>query len=123
MTVCSTRNRYAFNSWPVRTVLHSTEPLSQMGPKIWEIVPNDMKDLSTLTAFKKVIKQWRPHACPCRLCRTCIYQVGFTKTFECKINLFCTVSFISRDIQFLTFCTYAVRTLFIAILFIFLYFF
>ena len=45
-----------------------------LGTEIWELVPSDMKNLSSLTAFKKVIKQWKPHAC---LCRTYIYQVGF----------------------------------------------
>ena len=77
MAVYNTRNRSIFYSRPVRTVLHGTESLSHLGPKIWELVPSDMKNLSSLTAFKKAIKQWKPHACPCRLCRTYIYQVGF----------------------------------------------
>ena len=77
MTVHNTRNRSIFYSQAVRTVLHGTESLSYLGPKIWELVPSDMKNLSSLTAFKKAIKQWKPHACPCRLCRTYIYQVGF----------------------------------------------
>ena len=29
------------------------------------------------SVFKKAIKQWKSHACPCRLCRAYIYQVGF----------------------------------------------
>ena len=69
-TVYNTRNKSTFYS-------HGPESLSHLGPKIWELVPNDMKNLSTLTAFKKAIKQWKPHACPCRLCRSYIYQVGF----------------------------------------------
>ena len=77
MTVYNTRNRCTFYSRPVRTVFHGTESLSHLGSKILELVPNDMKNLSLLTAFKKAIKQWKPHACPCRLCRTYIYQVGF----------------------------------------------
>ena len=77
MTVYNTRNRCSFYSRPVRTVVHGTESLSQLGPKIWELVPSDMKNFSSLTAFKKAIKQWKPDACPCRICRTYIYQVGF----------------------------------------------
>ena len=65
------------HSQPVHTVLHGTESLSHLGLKIWELVPSDMKNLSTLTIFKKAIKQWKPNARPCRLCRTYIYQVGF----------------------------------------------
>ena len=50
---------------------------SHVGLKVWELVPDDMKNFSSLTAFKKAIKQWKPHASPCRLCRIYIYQVGF----------------------------------------------
>ena len=77
MTVYSTRSRSTFYSQPVCTVLHGKESLSHLGPKIWELVPSDMKNISTLTAFKKATKQWKPHACPCQLWRTYIYQVGF----------------------------------------------
>ena len=77
MTVYNTRNWSTFFSRPIRTVFHVTESLSHLGPKFWELVPSDMKNLSTITAFKKSIKQWKPHDCPCRLCRTYIYRVGF----------------------------------------------
>ena len=77
MTVYNTRSRSTFYSRPVRTVFYGTESLSHLGPNIWELVSSDMKNLSILTAFRKVIKQWKPHACPCRLCRSYIYQVGF----------------------------------------------
>ena len=36
-----------------------------------------LKNFSSLTVFKKAIKQWKPHASPCRLCRIYIYQVFF----------------------------------------------
>ena len=74
MTMCSIRNRSIFYFRPVRSASHGTKSLSHWGPKIWELVASDMKDLSTLTAFKKAIKQLKPHACPCRLCRTYIYR-------------------------------------------------
>ena len=77
MAVYNTRNRSTLYSRPVGTVLQDTESLSHLGPKIWELVPSDMKNLSSLTGFKKAIKQWKPHVCPCRLCRTYIYQAGF----------------------------------------------
>ena len=38
LIVYSTRNRSAFCSRPVRTVLHGKESLSHLGPKIWELV-------------------------------------------------------------------------------------
>ena len=77
MTLYNTRNRSTFYSQPVRTVLHSTESLCHLVPKIWQLMPSDMKSLSSLIVFKKAVKQWKPHACSSRLCRTYIYQVGF----------------------------------------------
>ena len=87
MTVHNTRTRSTFYSRPVRTVLHGTESLSHLRPKIWELLPSDMKNLSSITTFKKVIKQWKPHVCPCRLCRTYI-SGWFRLTFEYKTNFF-----------------------------------
>ena len=55
ITVYNTRSRSTFYSRSVRTVLHDTESLSYWRPKIWELVPNDMKNLSTLAVFKKAI--------------------------------------------------------------------
>ena len=77
MIVYNTRNRSTFYYRPVRIVLHGTESLSHLRLKILELVPSDIENLSSLTASKKTIKQWKPHACSCRLCRTYVYQVGF----------------------------------------------
>ena len=60
MTVYDTRNWYTFYSRQVYTVLHGKEPLSHSGPKIKKIVPNVMKNLSTLTAFENTMKFWKP---------------------------------------------------------------
>ena len=78
MTVYKTRNRSTFYSRPVYIVLHGTESLSHLKPKFWEFKPSDMKNLSSLTAFKKAIKKWKPHACRCRLVEpTSIMLVSF----------------------------------------------
>ena len=87
MTVYNTRNKFTLYSRPVRTVLHGTESFSHWGPKIWEFVPSNTKNLSSHTAFKKAIKQWKSHASSCRLCRAYIYEVvwfrDMIKTFDC----------------------------------------
>ena len=67
ITVYNSRNRSIFYSRPFHTILHGTESLFHLGLKIWELVPSDMKNLPTLTAFKRAIKQWKPHIFPCRL--------------------------------------------------------
>ena len=57
MTVFNTINRSTLYSRPVRTVLHGAESFFHLGLEIWEIAPNDIINISTLTAFKKIIKK------------------------------------------------------------------
>ena len=73
----NTRNRRVFHSRPIKTVYYGSETLSHLGPKIWELVPDEIKSLNFLTSFKAAIKKWKPTDCPCRLCREYITQVGF----------------------------------------------
>ena len=56
---------------------HGTESLSNLGPRIWNLVPDKLKQLVDIHAFKKEIKKWKPEKCPCRLCKTYIPRVGF----------------------------------------------
>ena len=61
----------------VQTVYHGTESISYLGPKIWDIVPAEMKNAISLNSFKAQIKKWLPFNCPCRLCKPYINGVGF----------------------------------------------
>ena len=60
-----------------RTVYFGTESISSLAPKIWEIVPCEIKNAKSLDNFKKRIKLWATHKCPCRLCKRYIGNVGF----------------------------------------------
>ena len=51
----------------VRTVYNGTKSVSYLGPKIWDIVPEEYKTLNSLNSFKESIKNWVPLNCPCRL--------------------------------------------------------
>ena len=46
-------------------------------PKLLELVPNNIEYCNLLSKFKKLIKSWKPDACPCRLCKIYIALVGF----------------------------------------------
>ena len=63
------RTNSSFAVRPVHSFCHGTESLSFLGPKIWELVPEDAKQSESVEIFKKKIKQWEPSRCPCRLCR------------------------------------------------------
>ena len=71
------RNLSYFITPQVNTVHHGTESLSDLGPKIWEILPEELKKKKSLNSFKETIKLWKPNDCPCRLCKVCIDGVGF----------------------------------------------
>ena len=73
------RTNSSFAVRPVHSVYHGTESLSFLGPKIWELVPEDAKQSESLEIFKKTIKQWVPSSsrCPCRLCRIYLQNIGF----------------------------------------------
>ena len=73
----NTRNKRTFKSRHVKTVRYGTGSLAYLAPKIWELVPNEMKNLESLAAFKTAIKKWKTRNCPCRLCKNYIPQVGF----------------------------------------------
>ena len=61
----------------VKSVRYGTESISSLAPKIWEILPNEIKDSDTLQIFKAKIKKWVPVECPCRLCKIYLPQTGF----------------------------------------------
>ena len=71
------RHTSHFSIPPVRSVCNETERLSFLGPKIWDIVPIELKEVKTLSAFKSGIKNWWPENCPCRLCKQHLANIGF----------------------------------------------
>ena len=58
-----------YNFHNPKTVYNGTETLQYLGPKIWDILPKNVKHSTNLEMFKQNIKKWIPTKCPCRLCR------------------------------------------------------
>ena len=54
----------------IKTVHYGLQSVRYLGPKIWELVPNNIKYSNSLSNFKKLSKSWKPEACPYRLCKT-----------------------------------------------------
>ena len=71
------RNITDFTIPAIRTVYHGSESISFLGPKIWNMLPDRLKNANSLEIFKSEIKKWTPENCPCRLCRLYIQNVGF----------------------------------------------
>ena len=71
------RNSSNFCLPNVKSVFNGLESISYLGPKIWSILPDDIKQSESLDTFKKNIKTWIPNDCPCRLCKTYLEGIGF----------------------------------------------
>ena len=54
----------------VKTTNFGINSLRYLAPKIWEQIPEDIKNCNSLIQFKRKIKKWVPQNCPCRLCKT-----------------------------------------------------
>ena len=68
------RQRSQFETPRVNSVFSGTESLKFLGPKVWALVPDEMKQLESLGKFRNAIKQWKPTSCPCRLYKRCIHR-------------------------------------------------
>ena len=70
-------NFQALESSRKRTVKFKTETISYRGPQIWNLIPEILRTLATLSKFEKTNKKWKCDACLCRMCKTYIQRVDF----------------------------------------------
>ena len=61
----------------VRTTSFGIETIAYLGNRLWQLLPQEIKQSNTLPIFKKRIKCWKGGECNCRLCKRYIPQVGF----------------------------------------------
>ena len=45
----------------VNSVYNGIKRVSFLGPRIWEMIPENKKKLESLNSFKKEIKNWKPN--------------------------------------------------------------
>ena len=56
----------------IRTTQYGIESVSNLEAKLWNLLPREIKNSSSLTVFKNKIRKWTPEKCPCKLCQTYI---------------------------------------------------
>ena len=71
------RRNDTFEKRKVHPDYRGTGSLLFVGPKIWDLVPVELKQSKTFYSFKLKIRNWLPFECPCRIYKTYIQQVGF----------------------------------------------
>ena len=70
-------NENLFKSKKIKTVSWGNSNLAYLGPRIWDIIPQEIKKEVDLVIFKKKIRQWKPSGCPCRICKKFVLGLGF----------------------------------------------
>ena len=66
-----------FKTRNMHTTAFGLQSLSYLGPKIWNLIPTDLKTLDSYELFKRKRRQWIPKKCPCKLCKNYIHQIGY----------------------------------------------
>ena len=66
------RSQTDFKQGPVNTVNYGLKSLRYLAPKIWDIIPLEIRN-----EFITNIKSWIPKHCPCTLCRIYIHHVDY----------------------------------------------
>ena len=56
----------------IRTTQYGIESVSNLEAKLWNLLPREIKNSSSLTVFKNKIRKWTPEKCPCKICQTYI---------------------------------------------------
>ena len=70
------QRQYNLRSWSnftplfVRTVNYGIERIIYLGPKIWESIPSNIKEVDRIERFKSCIRKRKPESRPCRRCKT-----------------------------------------------------
>ena len=63
------------------------DTISYRGPQLWNLAPQEIKESASFLIFKDKIKKWNCKNCPCRLCRTFLFNlVLYEKYFDSWVS-------------------------------------
>ena len=71
------RSGSQFHQPSANNIWNGLETISYLGWKIWNMVPAEIKQKSSLSSFKGEIKKCIPENYPCRICKKYLTSVGF----------------------------------------------
>ena len=60
----------------VKSAHNGSESICYMGLKIWELIPFEIKQTSSMSVFANKIKNWKPGQCPCGIYKYYIDGAG-----------------------------------------------
>ena len=71
------RNISDFTARRIKTVRYGSTSSSYLGPRLWNILPDEYKKTQSIKDFKAMINSCVSENCPSRLCKIFIQNVGF----------------------------------------------
>ena len=79
------RRNKDFSRPKITTKKYGEKTLENMGSVMWNLLPNDIREIETLEEFKVRIKSWKPKKCPCYLCKYYFLEgVGLIEICDCQ---------------------------------------
>ena len=73
----------SFRSKPEHVILAVNSILKDyFGSVIWNSLPIEIREDHSISSFVITIKQWKPIACPCTICKSHIGRIGFIKVSD-----------------------------------------
>ena len=82
-----------FERSQVHSVYHNTESLSFLGPKIWDLVPLELKQLESREVFILKIKKWIAFGCLAYCVKLIHNKLGFVKAVRVTMIIDCYYHF------------------------------
>ena len=79
------RNRNILVSANIKTTTYGTNSINHLAPKIWSLLPEEIKYSASLDIFKRKFRLWTPEKCPCPICKPYIWDI--LNTFFKQSNL------------------------------------
>ena len=76
-TKYSFRNETALVSSNKKTMNYGINSASHLATKIWDLVPEEIKNSKSSNIFRQKIKIWIPQKCPCTLCKTYVPNLRY----------------------------------------------
>ena len=68
------RNSNNLNVKQCRTKKYGQDSLSNYGAKLWNALPNELKDCKDLVTLRERVKNWNEPLCKCSI-HVCVYSV------------------------------------------------
>ena len=75
----------------VRTTSFGVESIDYLCKKLWQFLPQEIKQSNSLSVFKKQIRCWNGGKGNCRLCKVHIQEVGFLTGQVFLALLYCNI--------------------------------